>query len=119
MKTTHGRRWLALLLTLALCLSLAPAAFAALTGISLKLDKASLALVEDGGNVTLTATVSGVPEGEKLTNPNAITFSWESNDEDVVTVEENTKTAENGVIISTDSNGNRRRNGDHHRDRDA
>lgn len=101
MKTTHGRRWLALLLTLALCLGLAPAAFAALTGISLKLDKASLALVEDGEDVTLTATVSGVPEGEKLTNPNAITFSWESNDEDVVTVKEDTKTAENGVIIST------------------
>lgn len=105
MKTTHGRRWLALLLTLALCLSLAPAAFAddppALTGITLSLDKTSLTLVEGGDAVTLTATVSGVPDGAKLTNPNAISFTWKSNGEKVVTVEEGAKTAEDGVIKGT------------------
>lgn len=101
MKMTHGRRWLALLLTLALCLSLLPAVFAegegtsdpdtpstppALTGITLTLDKASLNLAEGGAAVTLTGTVTPVPDGAKLSNPNAITFTWKSSDEKVVTV---------------------------------
>lgn len=103
MKTTHGRRWLALLLTLAMSLTLAPAAFAddpdnpdnpdtppALTGISVALDKISLSLVEDGEAVTLAATATAVPEDASLDN---IVYTWGIDSGDAVSVSGSGNTA--------------------------
>lgn len=58
MKTTHGRRWLALLLTLALCLGLAPAVFA--EGV----DDLVIKCVQEGNEVEFPGTAAILVEEE-------------------------------------------------------
>lgn len=111
MKKTHGRRRLALLLSLAMCLTLASAVFAegetdppALTGISIALDRTSLNLVEKGEAETLTAAVSAIPDGAGLTNSRAVTYTWDSSEEKVVKVtgaNSDKNTAADNVIKGT------------------
>lgn len=60
MKRIQGRRWLALLLTLALCLSLAPAALADDPAPTLTIDPSSLTLAV-GKTETLDAKYGGTP----------------------------------------------------------
>lgn len=86
MKRTLGRRGLALVLTLALCLALAPAVFAddppALTGISVALDQTVLNLAENG-TASLKATVTAKPETADTTG---LTYEWKVGDGSIAEV---------------------------------
>ena len=103
MKTALGRRWLSLLLTCVLCLSLAPAAWAedppsgggttppALTGITLSFkEEPPGEVMEDGQLPDLTVEAKSVPDGADLTG---ITYTWSSSDSGVITVKVNGATA--------------------------
>ena len=88
MKTTLGRRWLSLLLTFVLCLSLSPTAWAADTDTtSMKLTPEAATLYVGGTPASTNITISGV------TIPDGSTVQWESNETSVATVTDGTVTA--------------------------
>ena len=92
MKTTLGRRWLSLLLTLVLCLGLSQAVWAedppaGTPDPKITLSRTALDLTE-GGSETLTATVE--ENGTEV--PNA-KVDWRSSDEAIATVNNGTVTA--------------------------
>lgn len=88
MKTTLGRRWLSLLLTFVLCLSLSPTAWAADTDTtSMKLTPEAATLYVGGTPASTNITISGV------TIPDGSTVQWESNETSVATVRDGTVTA--------------------------
>ena len=82
MKTSHGRRWLSLLLTVVLCLSLAPAAWAdgedggTTEPKSITINTQSPLYTVKG--LTAPLSVTTVPEGQVV--------AWESKDEEIATV---------------------------------
>lgn len=96
-KTTLGRRWLSLFLTLVLSLTLAPAALAddpedtdppAVTGITAKLNKDKLVLTEEGAGETLKLTVTD-SNGDELSSSD-YTVKWEAKG-DAITVSQTGK----------------------------
>ena len=93
MKTTLGRRWLSLLLTLVLCLGLSQAVWAEdppaqqEPKVEITLNKNNLSLTA-GESGTLTATVK--KNGTAVENPKV---EWKSSDETIATVANGTVTA--------------------------
>ena len=83
-KTTLGRRGLSLFLTLVMCLTMAPAVFAA--GEKLTMSQAT-ATLDVGGTVDLTVTESGIADFDKSK------VVWTSSDEKIATVNGGTVTA--------------------------
>ena len=80
MKTTLGRRWLSLLLTFVLCLSLSPTAWAADTyTVTVTSDKSEIIVGQ-------TAKVTAAVEDSAGTEVSGATVSWTSDKMDVATV---------------------------------
>lgn len=85
MKTTCGRRWLSLLLTLAMCLTLAPAVFAAEPAPTVTLNRTSLTMYMlelAEGDVTEQLTAKATSGNITLNGP----IEWTSSDDKVATV---------------------------------
>ncbi len=83
-KTTLGRRGLSLFLTLVMCLTMAPAVFAAGETLTMSQQAATL---DVGGTVDLTVTESGIADFDKSK------VVWTSSDEKIATVNGGTVTA--------------------------
>ncbi len=87
MKTTLGRRWLSLLLTFVLCLSLSPTAWAADTyTVTVTSDKSKIIVGQ-------TAKVTAVVKNSTGTEVSDAIVTWTSSDSAVATVDDGTVTA--------------------------
>ena len=78
MKKTRAQRWLSLLLTLALCLTLAPAVLAADDYVMITKPEESSLTLKKGDKVNLEAEASGL-------------YAWRSSDKDVASVDNATR----------------------------
>ena len=78
MKKTRGRRWLSLLLTLAMCLTLAPAAWAADDVITITDPEGDTLTIGEGRSKTLEAIVSADVADDRI--------AWASGDKSIASV---------------------------------